>query len=152
MLGRGVSPRAITRTLGLHHYTVATIADEERETVDAIRSKLAKEFRAAARLQVNRLIEQPDKVPINVAALTASQCLDKSELLEGRATVRTEEHKRIDIFSDYPQPGQFVEWVQKHLHPSRPKELAPSQAKEVRSDSQTGSEMGLTPRKKLPIT
>jgi hypothetical protein len=56
--------------------------------------------------------------------------------LEGRATARVEEFKRIDIFSDWPA------FVEKHL--------APSQVKEVGSDSQTGSEMDSSAREKLP--
>jgi hypothetical protein len=90
LLGRNVSHRLITAIMRVHHRTVAAVALAHPGPIDALRSKTASKLRLAAELQVERLIESPDALPLNVAGLVVAQLLEKAELLSGGATSRIE--------------------------------------------------------------
>jgi hypothetical protein len=51
----------------------------------------------AGALQVDRLTEHPDCVPMQFAAQVAQQLLGTAELLDGRATVRVEQTEKVDM-------------------------------------------------------
>lgn len=108
--------KRIADFLGLHHRTIAAVDDAEPEAIDTVRQRLIKKLRRAGTLQVDRLTEHPDLVPIQFAGQTAVQLLGHAELMDGRATTRVEHTGRIDIFADWEeiiekqlQPGDVIE-------------------------------------------
>lgn len=111
MIGLGYSLRKIADILSVHQRTAAAVRDAEPETIDAVRSKMVERMRTAIDLQIDRLIDQPENVPMNVAGLLVSQLVDKMELIAGRATQRVESVERVDIYANW----QTI--VQQHLAP-----------------------------------
>lgn len=103
LLGADVGMLRIARLLGVHHLTVAAVRDREPEQIDIARSKTVAQLRTAVGLQVERLIAHPENVPWNVAGLLIAQLTDKAELLDGRATSRTEHREHVDIHGDWEQ-------------------------------------------------
>lgn len=93
--------RRIAKAAGVHHMTVAAVRDEAGEAIDTVRSKTVRGLRLAADLQLERLHENPEIVPPHVIALAVSQLIDKAELLDGRATTRTEHTERVEIHGDW---------------------------------------------------
>lgn len=94
---------AIRDTLAVHNMTVAAVLAENPESIDIGRRRLVDQVRHAGRLQVERMIEHPNCVPFNVAGLVAKQLLELGEVMDGRASHRTEHVERIDIYSDWDQ-------------------------------------------------
>lgn len=111
--------KRIAEFLGVHHRTVAAVDDHEPEAIDTVRQRLIKKLRRAGTLQVDRLTDHPDLVPIQFAGQTAVQLLGHAELMDGRATARVEVTGRIDIFADWE------EIIAKQLQPGDVIELAP---------------------------
>lgn len=115
--GQAYGQLRIAKLLGVHHRTVAAVQDLEPEQIDIARSKLVSGLRRAAWLQLERLLEHPETVPMNVSGLILSQLLDKAELLDGRATTRVEHTERIDIYEDWDS------FVAKNLEPENVREI-----------------------------
>jgi hypothetical protein len=112
LLGADVGLQRIGKLLGIHHLTAAAVRDLEPEAIDTVRSKMVTKLRTAVLLQVERLIEHPESVPMNVTGLIIAQLIDKAELLDGRATHRTERVERVDIYATWK------ETVEKLLDPA----------------------------------
>jgi hypothetical protein len=97
------SLRKIADLFKIHHRTVAAIREREPVSIDTLRSKRVQKILTAVDLQLDRLLENPDSVPYNVAGLLISQLIDKAELLEGRATSRKETVEKIDIHGTWEE-------------------------------------------------
>lgn len=93
--------RRIAKILGVHHMTVAAVRDSEGESIDTVRATLVRKLRTALDLQVDRLIEDPGCVPPNVIGMVIDQLNKNAELLDGRATTRSESTKPVDIHGDF---------------------------------------------------
>lgn len=86
LLGRGMSQASISKALHIHHRSVAAVCLAEPLPIDAVRLRTGRLLMLAGTLQLERLIDSPDMVPANVAALAATQLLDKAQLFTGGAT------------------------------------------------------------------
>lgn len=117
LLGADVGLQRIGKLLGIHHLTAAAVRDREPEAIDTVRSKMVTKLRTAVLLQVERLIEHPESVPMNVTGLIIAQLIDKAELLDGRATQRVERTERVDIHANWN------ETLEKLLDPARVVEI-----------------------------
>jgi hypothetical protein len=93
----------IGQITGLHHLTVAAIRDDPaaQMSIDMVRDRLAKKFRAASELQVDRILEEPDIIPPAAIGITIDKLNSHAELLEGRAMSRTEHVERLDVFAGW---------------------------------------------------
>lgn len=103
LLGADVGMLRIAKLLGIHHLTVAAVRDREPESVDIARSKTVARMRTAIGLQIERLIAHPELVPWNAVSFLIAQLTDKAELLDGRATARTETRETLDIFAHWEE-------------------------------------------------
>jgi len=127
--------KRICEFLKVHHRTVAAVSDAEPEAIDAFRQRLVRKLRRGADRLVDRSVEHPDSIKIDMAGLVAAQLIDRAELLDGRATARVEHVEKVDIFGDWES------FLQERLEPEE------KQANAV----EVGSRMGSIAGKKAPI-
>jgi hypothetical protein len=100
--GHGCGQLRIAKILGVHHRTVAAVDAAYPEAIETAYQKRVHMLLSAADIQVEQMIEEPEKVPWNIKALAASQLYDKALVMDGRANVRVEHTGRVDLFSDWP--------------------------------------------------
>ncbi len=100
-LGGGVGMLRLAKRFGVHHLTVAAVRDAEPEKIDIARGKMVTDLRHVARLQIERLKEHPECVPIAFAGQLIDQAIRNAELLDGRATSRSEHTERIDVYAEF---------------------------------------------------
>lgn len=105
MLSGGASMRAVTRALGLHHYTICAVANAEPIAIEALKKRNANLARIGATLTVETIIEAVSDAArrgdLTVAdaqrlAIVFGVLTDKSELLSGGATARVA-HRQEDM-------------------------------------------------------
>lgn len=100
-LARGVGVRRIAENLvGCSVHTVQAVRDQFPKSVATEKEKLADMCTTAATMLVERIIEDPDKVPMTHAGLVAAQLIDKAALLRGGPTL-TIEHKHTFSHADF---------------------------------------------------
>lgn len=83
LLALGVAKDRIARLVSCSISTLVELERRAQSDLRAVKKSIAAEARAAAHLQIRRLLERPDDVPLSQAAITAAIMLDKSLLLDG---------------------------------------------------------------------
>lgn len=125
LIGRGWGMLEVAKVFGVHHLTVAAVAEAEPELVKKARHQQVNRIKTAGHLQIERLLANPGIVPGNVAALAGKQLLELAEVMEGRASARIERVDRADIHFDWES------FVEKQLQPG-------DDVIEIESGSDTG--------------
>lgn len=123
--GEFVGKLRIAEIVRVAHETVTAVDSAYAEDISIARSNRVTRLRSAADKLVEMVDQNPGLVPWNVKCLAASQLYDKAELLDGRATVRVEDIKRVDIYSDWPA------FVKKHLAPEDAVEIGSERKKDL---------------------
>jgi hypothetical protein len=114
---RGEGLLSTARMLRCDHRTVQKVEITYPEEVAAARSKRVLKLRSTADKLVETIAENPGCVPGHARALAAAQLYDKAELLDGRATVRSERVEQVNIYADWE------EFVEKQLQPDAVREI-----------------------------
>lgn len=127
--GEFVGMLRIAKMVGVHHKTVAGVDAAFPEDIEKARARRVSRLRTTADVLVEQIFDNPGCVPGHAKALAASQLYDKAELLDGRATVRVEEVKRIDIYGDWD------EIVEKQLQPANSIDIESVKVVETGSDA-----------------
>jgi hypothetical protein len=102
LLGEQRGIQDIARIVQVHNSTVTAVADRFCDEIADIRTKLARKLRRVVWGQAERLDRYPDMLPASSIPLAIKMLTETAELLEGRATTRTEHVERVDIFADWP--------------------------------------------------
>lgn len=138
LLGKGWGLLKLAHDFGVHHRTVAAVRDQMATTVEQQRKQAVSNLRLAGHLQVDRLVDHPESVPIQFAAPAAKQLLELAEVMDGGVSSRTEHVERVDIFSDW---SEFVQTLRSE------KELGADQVTEL----PPAAGIGLRGEKKIPL-
>ena len=93
--------REIARLCEVHQSTVTAVADKFGQEITDIRARLARKLRRVVWSQADRLEQFPDSLPASSIPLAIKLLGEHAELLDGKATSRTEIVERIDVFSDF---------------------------------------------------
>jgi hypothetical protein len=103
-----VAIRKIAKVCNLAADTVLAICAEYADQLrDEFKRRVTNLRNAGDRL-VEEILDSPEKVPWSVKAQAAAVLYEKGELLEGRATARTEHVHRVDLFSNCGTWEEFV--------------------------------------------
>jgi hypothetical protein len=107
-VGRGWGYLELARIFGVHHLTVAAVADAEPELVKAAAKHQLGRIKLAGHLLVEQIVSNPGLVPWNMKALAAKQLLEFYEVLNGRPGQRVEHINRMDIHSDWSEVAEKI--------------------------------------------
>lgn len=90
----------IADRLECSHHTVSAVRTHFPKAVAIEKQRLADLCEEAGRLMVEKIIENPDKVPAQAWAITAGTMIDKASLLRGGPTVLVE-HRHLHAHADF---------------------------------------------------
>jgi hypothetical protein len=91
LTAQGYSTRRVCEVLKpLSRNTVSSILSKHPDRLREMKYQLASKVRTAAEVQLDRLIEEPEKVPMQAAMIGTCALIDKYQLLMGEATGRIE--------------------------------------------------------------
>lgn len=107
-VGRGWGYLELARIFGVHHLTIAAVADAEPELVKAAAKHQLGRIKLAGHLLVEQIVSNPGLVPWNMKALAAKQLLEFYEVLNGRPGQRVEHINRMDIHSDWSEVAEKI--------------------------------------------
>ncbi len=114
LTAQGYSTRRVCEVLKpLSRNTVAAILGKYPERLREMKYQLAAKVRTAAEAQLERLIESPEKVPLQSAMIGACALIDKYQLLIGEATGRldvnyVDVNKMIEQLKELAREGEKV--------------------------------------------
>lgn len=128
MRALNVSEREIARRISASgatcdRKTVAAVCDREPEKIDIERQRRIRALRRGHDLQLDRLIEHPDLVPMQFAGQVAMQLHQMAEAMEGRATsiVAHVEPVRYDNWEEFIEKQLDSDHVVELPNPVGPK-------------------------------
>lgn len=98
-LAEGLSMRATARMCKVARETVAQIQEVEVEAIRPLKEMMAGKTRIAAKMCLERIIEDMDKIPAQTLPILFGVLTEKAELLDGNATHRVD-HKNKEKVSD----------------------------------------------------
>lgn len=99
-LAEGRGQLWIADRVGCSHHTVRAVKEHFPKSVAIEKERLADRCDAAATLMVDKIIEEPDKVPPQAWGLVAAQLIDKALLLRGGPSL-TIEHRHTFSHGDF---------------------------------------------------
>jgi transcriptional regulator with XRE-family HTH domain len=102
-LAEGMAIRQIARAFKVSPGTVNAVKENEVIPIGAQKEKLANKLHTLAKMGVERLIDENDKIPLNSLAVVVGIAIEKMQLLQGEATQRIESTKApsMEDFNKY---------------------------------------------------
>lgn len=102
-LAEGMAIRQIARAFKVSPGTVNAVKENEVIPIGAQKEKLANKLHTLAKMSVERLIDENDKIPLNSLAVVVGIAVEKMQLLQGEATQRIESTKgpSMEDFNKY---------------------------------------------------
>jgi hypothetical protein len=146
--GQWAGKLRIAKIVGVHHKTVAAVDAAYPEEIEDERQRRVHRLRSAADKLIEQIDDSPENVPWNVKGLVASQLLDKAELLDGNATVRTEHNERVDIFAQFQAFTEELKKEAEAMDIARLKDSetgSPRETKSAKSDPSAATAIATLP-------
>jgi len=103
LLAQGIGVHRIAAMLNVSHHTVSAVRDREQITIATQKEELGARCLSAARVCLDRLIEEVDTLKPEALAVAVGILVDKGQLLTGGATQRvsTVNEPGLDAFKQF---------------------------------------------------